>query len=138
MDDPTLALVKAIHRKEIERLRSLGKLPLPPWLEPTIPFAELPELPADNPYHRSWNTYRRLTGEFLSKGLAGFWLAIKGDDILGIYPAARIAAFAFAAEPDDPNDPILIAQIRANEPCSTLERLKTLCPSLPTPLAKTA
>ncbi len=138
MDDPTLALVKAVHQKEIERLRAVGDLLLLPSTEPTIFYTDLSEFPRESPIYGAWNTYRRVVGQFIADGSENVWVAIKGDSILGVYPNARLACFAFANEPPDVQNSILIKQITANERQSTLQSLRSQCPLSPIPLAKTA
>ena len=135
MDDRMLATVKEVHRKAIEGLRSAGMLDAP---EPPIPYFELPELDPTSPHYRAWNTYRRVVEKLLADGLRGFWLVIRDDIVIGIYPGPRLASWASAAESRDGNTSILIKQILPNEPVSTLERLKASCPTSPIPLAKTA
>ena len=136
MNDQHLALVKEVHRKEAERLRALGLFPIPE--STTVPFELLPELKTNHPLHRAWNTYRRVAQECLSNGLEGVWLVLKDDQVLGVYPAARLACQAIATEVDDPAAPFLIKQVRKDEPVTTLTRLELSCPSLPMPLGKTA
>ena len=135
MDDQHLALVKAVHRAEIERLRALGE---PKPEPPPTHHTELPELPTDSPYYGSWNTYRRVIGQLLAAGLEGMVIAIKGDLILGYYPGLRMASLAVAKELPSPGERILIKQIKRYEDDYVLQRLKARCPNSPLPLAKTA
>ena len=136
MDDPHLALVKAVHKAEIERLYASGELPLKET--PPTHYTELPDLPTDSPYYRSWNTYRRLVGQLLADGLKGIVIAINSDSILGYYPSMRMASSAIANEPTNPGEMILIKQIKEYEDDFVLQRLKAPCPNSPSPLAKTA
>lgn len=129
MDDQHLELVREVHRREWERRRAAGELPVPE--EATIPCAELPSLPPDSPYHSAWNTYRRSIESLIQDGLAGFWLAIKDDAIIGIYPGPRFACAAFASESRDYQKAILIKQIRKCEPKSSVEQLSKPWPNSP-------
>ena len=83
MDDKMLALVKEVHRKAIEQLRAEGKYDVPE--PPPIPHKELPELPTDHELYCEWNTYRREVVRFLTMGLEGGWLLIKGENVFGFY-----------------------------------------------------
>jgi hypothetical protein len=99
---------------------------------------ELPEHQPDNPVFRPWNKYRQVVADLLAKGFEGFWLVIRDDEILGIYPAARLALAAVSAESAETLERTLIKQLLEHEPVSTLESLKSRCTGTPFPLAKTA
>jgi hypothetical protein len=135
-DDRVLELLKSVHRQVAETRGAKGK---PVRTEaPPIPHAALPELDPRNPIFQSWNTYRREVGGLIGRGLEGIWIVIKDSEILGLYPAARFALTAVLRESQDARDTILIKQIRAVEPASTLTQLNLRCKSSPLPLAKTA
>src|SRR5437660_2953986 len=136
MEDPTLALVKEVHRKEIERLRALDE---PKPEPPPVPHTELPELPPDNALYREWNTYRREVGALLAGGCEHGWIVVKGDAVYGLYGSWKLAYIAGLekALQQELQLPFLIQQVRSTEPVSAIERLRRSCPPSPFPLKKT-
>ena len=52
---------------------------------PTIPYMNLPELPAGHVLFHEWQTYRRELPRLLDEGNEGKFALIKGDEILGLY-----------------------------------------------------
>jgi hypothetical protein len=137
MDNTGLELVRKVHRKEIERLRAMGE---PKPEPPPIPHSELPELSHEHELHREWNTYRFHVAEFLASGLAGVWILVKGDNVLGAYGRWEFAYIAALEKAllHELSPPFLIHQIRANESATQIERIATPWPRSPSPLAKTA
>lgn len=135
MHDQQLALVKAVHQQEIERLWATGQLPLQPPNPATVSYTELPSLPFDNVFHREWETYRRAVGDLLADGLAGKWVVIKDNSIQGVFDAWKLG-YLFGLERNK-HQTFLLHQILADEPIHRLNEYLRWQTS-PSPLAKTA
>jgi hypothetical protein len=140
MDDQTLALVKAVHQKEIERLRASGEMPLPRPEPTTVPYTELPEAKPGSLFFHEWNTYRREVGRLLAEGHEGKWLVIKGEVILGIYDTmqqADSAGLAMVLE-NKIEKPFALRQVLAREPILKLRGYNRPWPNSSFQLAQTA
>jgi hypothetical protein len=139
-DDQILALVKAVHRKEIERLQAAGKSLLAPPEPAVVPHTELPEAKPGSVFYHEWNTYRREVGRLLAEGNEGKWLVIKGDAILGIFDTmqqANSAGLALIIE-NKIKRPFALRQVLAKEPILKLRGYNLPWPSSPFPPAQTA
>ena len=81
---------------------------------PTIPYTNLPDLPAGHVLYHEWQTYRRELPRLLDEGNEGKFALIKGDEILGLYEswdAARAEGLrGFLLEPH------MIKQVLRREP----------------------
>lgn len=135
MDDEHLALVKAVHQQEIERLWATGQLPLQPPDPATVYHTELPALPPDNAFFREWQTYRRAVANLLAVGLEGKWVVIKDGEIQGIFEAWKLG-YLFGLDRNK-QQTFLLHQVLTNEPIQRLNRYLRWQTS-PSPLAKTA
>lgn len=95
---------------------SWGTLAAPPGsaVKSTIPFTQLPDVPAGSPLATEWHHYRRVVGQLLADGQEGKWLLIKNDAIVGIWDSE---AEADAVRQDRfLMQPVLMKQILADEP----------------------
>lgn len=111
MDENGRALVEAMHREAVERLRGQ---PLPPAEPPTIHYTELPEASPDSPLHQAWNTYRQEVGRLLAEGQEGMFVLVKDDAVIGLYDtwdAAREAGLQRYLL-----SPFLVHQVQTREP----------------------
>jgi hypothetical protein len=82
MNENGRALVEAMHREAVERLRAQA---LPPAEAPTIHYTELPEASPDSPLYQAWNTYRREVGRLLAERQEGKFVLVKDDAVIGLY-----------------------------------------------------
>ncbi len=139
-DDQTLALVKAVHQKEIERLQATGESPLPAPEPATVSYTDLPEAKPGSIFFLEWNTYRREVGRLLAEGSEGKWLVIKGEVILGIFDTMQQANSAGLALiiANKIERPFALRQVLAKEPILKLRGYNLPWPSSPFQLAETA
>jgi hypothetical protein len=140
MDDLTLALVKAVHRKEIERIQAAGKSPSPVAELATVDHTELPQAKPGSLFFLEWNTYRREVGRLLAEGHEGNWLVIKGEAVIGIYDTmeqADAAGLKMVLE-NKLEKPFALRQVLAREPILKLRGYNRPWPNSPFQLAQTA
>lgn len=138
--DQTLALVRSVHRKEIERLQAAGESPLRASAPATVPYTELPEANPGSLFFHEWNTYRREVERLLAEGHEGKWVAIKGEAVLGIFDTVQQAdsvGLAMVLE-GKIEEPFALRQILANEPILNLRGYNRPWPNSPFQLARTA
>ena len=135
MDDQHLALVRAVHQKEIERLWATGQLPLQPPDPTTVHYTELPALPPDNTFFHEWQAYRRDVAKLIADGLEGKWVVIKEGTIQGIFEGWKLG-YRFGLDRNK-QQTFLLHQILTNEPIHRLNGYLRWQIS-PSPLAKTA
>jgi len=135
MDDQELALVKAIHQAEIDRLWATGQLPLQPPDSATVHYTELPMLPPNNTFFHEWQTYRRDVANLIGDGFEGKWVVIKDGEIQGVFEDWKLG-YLFGLDRNK-QQTFLLHQIRTDEPIDRLNRYLRW-QILPSPLAKTA
>ena len=111
MNENGRALVEAMHREAVERLRSQTP---PPAEHPTIHYTELPESSPDSPLYQAWNTYRQEVARLLAEGQEGKFVLIKDEAVIGLYDtwgAAREAGLRRYLLP-----PFPVHQVQTREP----------------------
>jgi hypothetical protein len=122
MNENGRALVEAMHREAVERLRGQS---LPPVETPTIHYTELPEASPDSPLYQAWNTYRREVGRLLAEGQEGKFALIKDEVVIGLYDtwdAARAAGLQRYLL-----SPFLVHQVQSREPILRLRGYNLPC-----------
>ena len=85
MDD-TIDHVKSMEQLEIENLhRALDRNHSRPIERSTIHYTQIAEADERWPLFREWNFYRREVGRLIEEGREGYWVLIKGEEILGFW-----------------------------------------------------
>jgi hypothetical protein len=123
MNENGRALVEAMHREAVERVRGQ---PLPPVEAPTIHYTELPEASPDSPLHQAWETYRREVGRLLAEGQEGKFVLIKDVDVIGLFETWRAAREAGLQR--YLLSPFLVHQVQTREPILRLRGYNLPCP----------
>jgi hypothetical protein len=123
------APVEQVHREAIEQGRVQS---LPPREPPRgVHYTELPEAKPGEPLAEEWNTYRREVGRWLSEGLEGRHVLIKGEKVLGFYDtseeARAVGLKLYLLQP------FLVHPIRTEEPYLRIRGINHPWPISPLP-----
>jgi hypothetical protein len=80
----------------------------------TIHYTELPSAKPGDTFEEEWETYRVNVGQWLTDGLEGKHVLIKGTEVLGFWNSREEALFEGYTR--FPAQPFLVRQILAREP----------------------